>query len=746
MNPSRAVSLAALASLATGQPALPAQSAAGSAARPPADSVVALSPFEVAAAAPEGYVASESLSGTRIRAEIKDLPFNVNVITAEFFQDFDKFELSDALAFTSSATSNDITPSAVNLRGFSGSQTRNGMSFFGLLTRSSLDRVEVIKGPYAAIYGKTQPGGLINIITKRPSPRAAQELSLTAGALDYYRAELSLTGPLAGDGKLLYRVDLGHNEKGGTQDFAKSFRSEYAAALSYRFGERTYALVQASKMDNYASRQSPLVWLRDPVTNQYVGKLTSQFDFNRSGPSGKDRVHQDWTYEDVHGYLDHRFNDVLSVRLSGIWWNRTSPALAMGGNTFVFTNSRTITALNLSLSDIARDNVQLLADLLAQYKTGAIAHKTLLTLTRSRESESTWTRGLGAAALANAALFNRNLSLDAPAWHYPRFSDLSANGYSVLSRDRTQVTTTEAAFVSHRAELFESRLKLFVGGRHDTVTNDLRDRLTNLREKTTAKAFTPQVGANFTLTRQLSVYANYSESYQPQSQVRSTTQELYPNEEGTGVEAGLKAALLGGRLNFTLGAYAIERNNVLQTYLDEQLGVSVTNVDGQIKTDGVELDFNWQASASLQFLGGFGYMDNRITRNRESPWVVGQLVARGPSAQNYGVAAIYRIRGGALRGLTLRADTSGRGKALGENGTGPYTRNGVTYANDGRVNVLQPGYTIVNAGASYAWRGAQRWRQSLSLNFKNVLDKRYTFGNWIPADGFSVSATYTVKH
>lgn len=712
------------------------------------EEAVTLSPFEVVAPAEDSYVASESLSGTRIRAQIMDLPFNVNVVTAEFVQDFDKFELEDALAFTSSVSPNDITPSSVNLRGFGAQTTRNGMSFFGLNTRSNLDRVEVVKGPYAAIYGKTNPGGIVNLITKRPTARPEEKLSLTVGTLDYYRAELAVSGPLTANGKLRYRVDLGHNQKGGTQDFAKSRRSEYSTALSYHFSDRTMALIELSRMDNYASRQSPVVWLRDPTTLQYIGKMTDLFYFNRSGPSGKDRIHQDWMTDNIYGYVEHRFNRVISARLSGVWWVRNSPALAAGGNTFVYTNSRQITGQNWTYSDIERDNLQLLADVLAEYKTGPVAHKTLLSLTRSEETESTWTRALPTAVLNDSTRVNRIINLDHPVWLYPGFGDLDA--YSNLTRDRSQVTTTEGAFISQRSDFLGGRLKAFAGGRYEQIGNQLTDRLTGLLENTKSTAFTPQYGVNYAITRQLSVFANYSESYQPQSQVRSNTQELYPNEEGVGREAGFKAAFLDGRLNAVLSFYKIERNNVIQTYFSEEHGMSMTDVDGQVKTDGVELDFNWKVTPALQLIGGAGLMDNRVTKNKQSPWIVGQMVARGPAPYNYGLAAVYRFQGTRLKGLTLRANFSGQGESLGEYGSGAYTRAGITYENDGRINVKQPGYTIYNVGASYSWRvkGATKrsWRHTLSLNVKNLFDKQYSRGNWIPADGFSTSLTYTLKH
>ena len=146
------------------------------------DEAVTLSEFTVSEKTDDSYVASESITGTRVRTPIKDLTFTVNVITSEFLQDFAYFEIND-LGYTSSVNNFDNGGGNVNIRGYGAtSYLRNGFLRLGLVDRVNVDRIEVIKGPAAAIYGMTTPAGMVNIITKRPKDRPSQSFSLATGS------------------------------------------------------------------------------------------------------------------------------------------------------------------------------------------------------------------------------------------------------------------------------------------------------------------------------------------------------------------------------------------------------------------------------------------------------------------------------------------------------------------------------------------------------------------------------------
>lgn len=127
----------------------------------PQEEVVTLSEFNVTASEDRGYIASETLTGSRVRTPIIDLPYTVNVLTSEFFEDFAFFELADNITQIGSFGGLDIG-GGFNLRGFSSSsQLRDGFYRLGRYGASNVDRLEIIKGSNAAIYGRTSPGGMV---------------------------------------------------------------------------------------------------------------------------------------------------------------------------------------------------------------------------------------------------------------------------------------------------------------------------------------------------------------------------------------------------------------------------------------------------------------------------------------------------------------------------------------------------------------------------------------------------------
>jgi iron complex outermembrane recepter protein len=177
--------------------ALLSSTAASAQSVPPlSDQTITLSPFEVNSAATVGYGASETMTGSRIKTQILDLPYTVNVLTSEFFDDFGLFELSDNVTQIGNFTGLDIGGN-FNLRGFTSSnQLRDGFFRLGRYGSSNIDRMEIIKGSNAAIYGRSSPGGMVNMISKMPKTEAHQKLSLNFGDYATKRATVESTGPL----------------------------------------------------------------------------------------------------------------------------------------------------------------------------------------------------------------------------------------------------------------------------------------------------------------------------------------------------------------------------------------------------------------------------------------------------------------------------------------------------------------------------------------------------------------------
>jgi iron complex outermembrane receptor protein len=201
------------------------------------DDVVRLSEFAVTADADRGYIAAETMTGTRVATKIIDLPYTVNVLTGEFFEDFGIFELADNITHIGGFTDLDIGGN-FNLRGFSStSQLRDGFFRLGRYGSSNVDRMEVIKGSNAAIYGRTlarrhgQHGLQVS-----PRSRAGQRLSLNYGDDGTQRVTLETTGPI---GRALARPDAyiltaSHYQRDFDQEYARNRNYEYYGALKPR--------------------------------------------------------------------------------------------------------------------------------------------------------------------------------------------------------------------------------------------------------------------------------------------------------------------------------------------------------------------------------------------------------------------------------------------------------------------------------------------------------------------------------
>jgi len=159
------------------------------------------------------YVAAESITGTRVAAKIRDLPFTVNVITADFLDDFAAFEFREQTGYVSGVVGYETISTGYSIRGVDANvQLRNGFHRIGLIDKVNVERVEVIKSAAASIYGTVQPGGTVNIITKRPKTKPEQRVGFSAGSNSFKRVQLSSTGPAGSSDTFFDRVGAATDE------------------------------------------------------------------------------------------------------------------------------------------------------------------------------------------------------------------------------------------------------------------------------------------------------------------------------------------------------------------------------------------------------------------------------------------------------------------------------------------------------------------------------------------------------
>ncbi|MDR2674973.1 MAG: TonB-dependent receptor [Opitutaceae bacterium] len=417
-------------------PAASASAAAAPAAPAPADEeVVFLSPFEVSAGKDTGYMAAEAASGTRYAASVLEVPMSIQAITSEFIEDFLLLDINDVLAYTSGFVPTEGT-GAMNLRGirsYSG-MYKNGIREGGIFGPVGVDRVEIMRGPNAAIYGATEPSGLRNTVTKNATPKPSQQFRFTAGTGDFYRATLSVNQPI--DRRRLFtRFDFSTEQsRQSVSDFADFRRLNLYHATTWRIGPKTTFTYHFEyiKYRNATQAANGLPWVRSPVTlpdsdgtyktiTAYAGSFGSGIweRFQNLNTSGKGAFAA-MNYAQIDANLTHQFARWCSLRiLASRWWREQDllntnvsagntrtvvdpftgarstvtmrapngqPYGGYGSYIYDVTNGGTITAAGrlggvftprLARNREVENDIQ--ADLLFDFQTGPVRHKLLIT-------------------------------------------------------------------------------------------------------------------------------------------------------------------------------------------------------------------------------------------------------------------------------------------------------------------------------------------------------------------------------
>ncbi len=789
--------------------ALSAQVAPAPSAPPAGEDVVTLSEFNVTTTSNSEYVAAESITGTRVASKIQDLPFTVNVVTSEFIDDFNALEFGDQFAYTSGVVAYETISTGYSVRGFEADvQLRNGFRRIGLIDKVSVDRAEVIKGPAASIYGTTLPGGIVNVITKKPRTRPEYRFSVAAGTNDYLRSQASATGPAGSSQKFFYRVDLAADQReydlpyktkeqatGSVQLLwkpasATSLHLEFERLVRNEDGNANVPFaIETGVLDPY--RINVTTGVR-PTINRYVRVATELMDFNVQGPLNYSKRY----VNTGTATFEHRFSDRLSFRSSASIYDRNLIRQEVAGRdqynpvTGAISSASSATG-NSSTGWLPRYRPYgergggWQNDLLFSFDTGSVRHKLLVTLDYQRQAERP-SQFLATASAFSSDVLTRGLQIANPDYTYVTY-DQDPSAYTTVNQDENNSLDVYGLFVSERATFMDGRLILLAGGRYDYVDNHaISFRPTYTETENQSDDFTYQAGLNFKLTSGITAYANSSTSFVPQyGNGRNLDGTLFavPNETGEGWEAGIKATLLENRLTFTAGYFDIVREGILRATTDES-GTVYDTISGEEASTGYELDFNWVLTPELQIFGGYGFTDSEVLSNTAAPHLIGSSTRRTPE-HTLGLGVKYQFKTGTLRGLSFTAGykfnsesliNPSTGRALTITGTttgfsttgiinarlpngllifpdrpeGEVVRAGpgeriTVRVDDGRESIFNDAFEVVDVGASYSWRTAEKYRHKLQLNLTNVFDERYTFGSAGQGQQFGASLTYDLQ-
>jgi iron complex outermembrane receptor protein len=730
---------------------------------PPAstsEDVIELSPFEVRQNTSRGYVASESLTGTRVATQIKDLPFSVAVMTSEFFDEFAFFELNENVAYISSFTGLD-QGGGFNLRGFNASnQLRDGFFRLGRYGSSNVDRIEVIKGPSASIYGQTSPGGMLNMISKKPKKKTSFELSLNAGDYDTERVTAEATGMLGFLGDTYYITTLGHYNRSYETPMSELTNTEGYVAVQHDFKDRSSLLVQFEyflREQDAPTSSAPFI-LDDKNTpaatdDQIVGIAKELGTIQQFGPESE--LNRGMVF--LTGTYSKTFNNVLSARVSSNYfrarrWDLYQNVTAANVNQRTLKMQRGTAAPNKGI--IFEDGGALQGDLLATFGSGPVKHRILATV-----DYNTYYRYDPNWSITGAALTQWNAmrevtvtpdlkSAAAPIQYLSGPFDWSNQ---VLGRKNKNRTTVAGTLLRYQLTALDENLIASIGGRFDRVAYSLRDLdATPAQNKFDFNELTPNAGLNYKITRNIAAFVNYSEGFFPNQQfiTASSISPDYESERAQGYDYGFKGTYFEERLNFTLNGFRIERQNVVVQEFDFVTSSLVNRPEGDQLVQGLEIDVSWRVNNDFTVGGSYGYLDSKITDFGTKTMSVGRAPAR-ISPANGGFYTRYEFSHGPLKGLsanvgvTYLAETTVSGPDAGDT----YSTTGVFLRSTNEWNQRVPAATVANLGIRYRFKpSGAKLTHSVGLNANNLFDKFYLQPNRQVADRRSVFFNYTISY
>jgi iron complex outermembrane receptor protein len=679
-----------------------------------APSNVQLQQVEVTGRRATTYDADYSFAATKVATAPMNVPQSLSIVTKEVLDDQQAYTLNDAVRNVAGVNTfsgyNDLAA-----RGFRNSSSRliNGLraqfGFWHAPLLPHIERVEFIKGPASALFGRANPGGTINMVTKKPLPEARKALSASAGSYGSYRATADFTGPVNDERSLLYRLNVGY-DRSETFRFLQGHES-YIVAPSISFLPSEDTRVNA---DLVYSRREGKLDRGQAIFNQSDDLTSTPIDFSLSQPGD----FQNTTDLYLTLSLRHAFTDWLTFNSSYLKY-RYDENLAEHRTSNVFLpDDPTVLQMRFirRQSDTSVDNVT--NYLAADFETGPLSHQALAGFDYYRQDAngSSWqafgdeefitARGdtLPGGGVPNFDLDDPNYSLDREPETYtaartsPR-SEEPARTYTYGAYVQDQITYGPLRLLlGLRQEWFNTRLPALDGEENEENFEHI--------EQT---ALLPRAGLVYEVTDALNVYGTFTQGFQPQD--ASTLQQPerfggpFDPERSTLLEAGAKSEFLDGGLYATLAAYQITKRNVLVN-ANAPNRPDLLEQRGEVRSRGVELSASGSLAPGLRLTANYAYNDAVITESSD-PDDIGQTNENAPHHQG-SFWGKYTLLRGPLKGLG-----AGLGlRAVSERETFAETLD-------------LPGHAIVDASLSYRVD-----RFEVTAYVDNLLDETYWTGGY----------------
>ncbi|PKD39306.1 TonB-dependent siderophore receptor [Methylomonas sp. Kb3] len=641
------------------------------------------------------YHLPNASAATKTDTPIMELPMSVQVIPKQILKDQQAIRIKDALKNVSGINwATDPMYEGFQLRGFQTDGTttvyRNGLRIRRAVQEvADLERLEVLKGPAAAAYGRIEPGGLINIVTKKPLDTPYYALEQQFGSYDMFRTTADATGPINQDRSLLYRVNLAYQNNEFFIDKMDQERVFFAPSLTWKPSDRTEINLNLEYLYDTRTSYTGLPVQGNRPANVPISRYYGFGSDNEKSVFDKFLIGFDWSHQFNDDWkIQHRFHYYkldYQINNSSFFPGPVNPANNR-------TSVRNVTDRPIDITDTVATSI----DLTGKFKLFGTEHRVLAGF------DYFWEDFEGQGFFGAPA----------PASHRPVvdiFNPVYGQVPSAASRGFNNFSTLEqywyGAYFQDQITLFD-KLHIMGGGRYDWATRSSGAASTSIaaarNSETEVKneAFSPRVGVVYQPWPWLSLYGNYTESLGGANSALASSGKPLDAETAQQHEVGFKTEWFDKRLMTTVAFYELTKQNIATP---DPVNTRFSVQTGEARSRGIEVDISGQITDGLNLIATYAYTDAVITQDNSGNQ--GRKLWNVP-ANSGSFWAKYAFQDPALRGLNVGAGAYLVGERQGNN----------------LNNWQMPGYVRVDALLGYSWEIGKS-KVTAQLNVNNLLDK-----------------------
>lgn len=709
------------------------------------------------------YKNTSSFSGTKTATAIRDIPQTINYVTKEVILDQGASTVNDVVKNVS-GVSQYTTYNDFSIRGFRTTGNRNsgnllnGMraqtSLWSASSLANIERVEVIKGPAAALFGNAAPGGIINRVTKKPLLQRQYTVSVNTGSWGTLKTYGDFTGPLNESKSLLYRLNLGYETTDGYRDLQGRNTLTIAPSFSFIPNEKTRFNVDITyyRLDGKVDRGQTIFgdadlysvpitrslsatndFLRETQMNISLGlthKITDNLSFNstylNSSYSEDLREHNQANSYYMQQQGKANTGDPTKILMQALLRQRTFRNNSF--NNYFNYNFTTGLVKHTLLVGYDYFQVELLPGASQLTAGGYLLKNGKTTTTFNPARLNTYVVDANNNPVTNVAVFDLNKPTTGNV--------MKETGKYIFTSGNTKPTLQTSHGVYLQEQLEVSIVKLLLGLRKEFFMDYINYKENN-EEKIEQQALIPRVGLVITANDNINFYSTWMKGFEPQTAAIQSEPDRYGGPfdpvYSELYEMGVKTDWFNNRLSATASVFKIIQQNSLYDAFPAVIGKPDLKMQiGEEESNGFEFDLAGEITPNWSILANYAYIDARITKTAQNNEKDFDMQRPSTPRHSGNIWTKYIITEGPLKHLGFGAGYNFVTERYGQVGR--------------RTNTtVYPGYGLVNAVLYYKINQIQ-----LQLNLNNVLNQTHWVGGYdklrsFPGAPRNINASVTYK-